>query len=129
MSLDWFMKTTSASINVKKRIMPKITHYPGLFPPPPPSILGSERKTDLDKAYTRIVDTIFNNILRCATEQQKNPKDVVMMENYHHMYDLLARFKVAFMSESVETHFDNYCLFFPAILHFCASTCFSDRLS
>ena len=55
---------------------------------------GSERKTDLDKAYTRIVDTIFNNILRCATEQQKNPKDVVMMENYHHMYDLLARFKV-----------------------------------
>jgi len=63
----------------------------------------SERKTDLDKAYTRIVDTIFNNILRCATEQQKNPKDVVMMENYHHMYDLLARFKIACLEEHRKT--------------------------
>jgi len=60
---------------------------------------SSDRKTDLDKAYTRIVDCIFNNILRCATDQQKNPKDVVMMENYHHMYDLLARFKISCLEE------------------------------
>jgi len=69
---------------------------------------GSERKTDLDKAYTRIVDTIFNNILRCATEQQKNPKDVVMMENYHHMYDLLARFKIACLEEHRKTAKNKY---------------------
>jgi len=89
--------------NKRCGILPFVSNFEEFVSEAETIFKGSERKTDLDKAYTRIVDTIFNNILRCATEQQKNPKDVVMMENYHHMYDLLARFKIVCLEEHRKT--------------------------
>ncbi|CAL1546244.1 unnamed protein product, partial [Lymnaea stagnalis] len=40
---------------------------------------GSDRHTDLDKAYTKVVRVIFEQILRVSQEHQKTPKEVVLM--------------------------------------------------
>ena len=40
---------------------------------------GSERHTDLDKAYQRLVRAIFDNILRISSEHLKTPREVIMM--------------------------------------------------
>lgn len=55
----------------------------------------SERRTDLEKWYVRIVDAIFNAINQLSNEHPKTPSQVVKMENYHHMHSQLARLKVA----------------------------------
>ncbi|ESO90675.1 hypothetical protein LOTGIDRAFT_233685 [Lottia gigantea] len=56
---------------------------------------GSERRTDLEKAYTKLVNVVFEQIVRVAKEHQKTPKDVVLMENFHRMYCILSQLKVA----------------------------------
>ena len=40
---------------------------------------GSERHTDLDKAYSRLVRTIFDNINRISEDHPKTPREVIMM--------------------------------------------------
>jgi exocyst complex component 1 len=54
----------------------------------------SERRTDLDKWYVRLVDAIFLAINQLSVEHPKTPSQVVKMENYHHMHSQLARLKV-----------------------------------
>lgn len=54
----------------------------------------SERRTDLDKWYVRLVEAIFNGINQLSVEHPKTPSQVVKMENYHHMHSQLARLKV-----------------------------------
>ena len=38
----------------------------------------SDRRTDLDRAYVKMVRVVYEEIGRMAQEQQKTPKDVVM---------------------------------------------------
>ena len=40
---------------------------------------GSERHTDLDKAYAKLVRIIFNNINRISEDHPKTPREVIMM--------------------------------------------------
>ena len=40
---------------------------------------GSDRHADLDKAYTKLVGVVFEQIDRVANEHQKTPKEVVLM--------------------------------------------------
>ena len=54
----------------------------------------SERRTDLEKWYVKIVDAIFQSINFLAMEHPKTPSQVIKMENYHHMHSQLARLKV-----------------------------------
>ncbi|XP_048237004.1 exocyst complex component 1-like isoform X1 [Haliotis rufescens] len=56
---------------------------------------GSNRHADLEKAYAKLVQVIFEQIVRVATEQQKNPREVVMMENFHRMYSILSQLKLS----------------------------------
>ena len=55
---------------------------------------GSERRGDLDKAYTKLVSAQFKAIHRIAVEHQKTPRDVVMFENFHHLHAVLYRLKI-----------------------------------
>ncbi|XP_052794557.1 exocyst complex component 1-like isoform X2 [Mya arenaria] len=55
---------------------------------------GSERHTDLDKAYQRLVRAIFDTINRIAAEHPKTPREVIMMENFHHMFSILSQLKI-----------------------------------
>ncbi|XP_035825446.1 exocyst complex component 1 isoform X2 [Aplysia californica] len=54
---------------------------------------GSDRHADLDKAYSKVVRIIFEQIMRVAQEHQKTPKEVVLMENFHRMYSVLSHLK------------------------------------
>lgn len=55
----------------------------------------SERRTDLDKWYIKLVEAIFQGINQLSIDHPKTPSQVVKMENYHHMHSQLARLKVA----------------------------------
>ncbi|KAL8621072.1 hypothetical protein ACOMHN_040597 [Nucella lapillus] len=56
---------------------------------------GSDRRTDLNKAYSRMVQVLFEQIHRVAMEHQKTPREVVIMENFHRMFSLLSHLKNA----------------------------------
>ncbi|XP_053398468.1 exocyst complex component 1-like isoform X2 [Mercenaria mercenaria] len=55
---------------------------------------GSERHADLDKAYQRLVKAIFDNICRISGDHPKTPREVIMMENFHHMFSILSQLKI-----------------------------------
>ncbi|ELT89930.1 hypothetical protein CAPTEDRAFT_229168 [Capitella teleta] len=56
---------------------------------------NTSRRTDLDKAYARLVSTIFSEINRLAAESMKTPREVVLFENYHHIHAVLSRLKIS----------------------------------
>ncbi|XP_044155327.1 exocyst complex component 1 isoform X8 [Bufo gargarizans] len=56
---------------------------------------SAERRGDLDKAYTKLIRAVFLNVEKVANESQKTPRDVVMMENFHHIFATLSRLKIS----------------------------------
>ncbi|KAG8591954.1 hypothetical protein GDO81_000355 [Engystomops pustulosus] len=56
---------------------------------------SAERRGDLDKAYTKLIRAVFTNVEKVANESQKTPRDVVMMENFHHIFATLSRLKIS----------------------------------
>ncbi|MEE6461988.1 hypothetical protein FKM82_001458 [Ascaphus truei] len=55
----------------------------------------AERRGDLDKAYTKLINAVFINVEKVANESQKTPRDVVMMENFHRIFATLYRLKIS----------------------------------
>ncbi|KAL3276809.1 hypothetical protein HHI36_012172 [Cryptolaemus montrouzieri] len=58
-------------------------------------LLKSGRRADLEKWYTRLVDTMIEYIAIHANEHNKTPSQVIKMENYHHLYSLLSQLKIS----------------------------------
>ncbi|XP_015430191.1 PREDICTED: exocyst complex component 1 [Dufourea novaeangliae] len=56
---------------------------------------NSDRKVDLEKCYTKLVSTMFEAIVIHSREHHKTPQEVVKMENFHHLYDLLSQLKIS----------------------------------
>uniref|UniRef100_A0A5F8HKL3 Exocyst complex component 1 n=1 Tax=Monodelphis domestica TaxID=13616 RepID=A0A5F8HKL3_MONDO len=56
---------------------------------------NAERRGDLDKAYIKLIRGVFVNVEKVANESQKTPRDVVMMENFHHIFATLSRLKIS----------------------------------
>ncbi|CAL7945781.1 unnamed protein product [Xylocopa violacea] len=56
---------------------------------------NSDRKVDLEKWYTKIVSTMFEAIVIHSREHHKTPQEVIKMENFHHLYDLLSQLKIS----------------------------------
>ncbi|KAM8874196.1 exocyst complex component 1 isoform 2-T2 [Spinachia spinachia] len=56
---------------------------------------NAERRGDLDKAYVKLIRAVFTNVEKVANESQKTPRDVVMMENFHHIFSTLSRLKIS----------------------------------
>ena len=40
-------------------------------------VMGTDRRTDLDKAYAVLIDAVFRTIERAANEHPKTPPDVI----------------------------------------------------
>ncbi|KAL1138810.1 hypothetical protein AAG570_008872 [Ranatra chinensis] len=55
----------------------------------------TDRRTDLDKWYTKIVGAMFESIPIIAADHQKTPPEVIKMENFHHLYALLSQLKIS----------------------------------
>ncbi|XP_039395704.1 exocyst complex component 1 isoform X2 [Mauremys mutica] len=56
---------------------------------------NAERRGDLDKAYIKLIRSVFINVEKVANESQKTPRDVVMMENFHRIFATLSRLKIS----------------------------------
>ncbi|XP_069131565.1 exocyst complex component 1-like isoform X2 [Argopecten irradians] len=73
---------------------------------------GTEnRHAHLDKSYVTLVAVIFEQIARIASEHPKTPREVVMMENFHHMFSVLSALKIPCLEndrrEAKQTYTDN----------------------
>ncbi|XP_014297281.1 exocyst complex component 1 isoform X2 [Microplitis demolitor] len=102
-SFDKFMQLQQQSIlkdtKVNRRnkcgILPYIANF-GLFARITDKIFkNSDRKVDLEKWYTKLVGTMFEAINIHSSEHHKTPQEVVKMENFHHLYDLLSQLKIS----------------------------------
>lgn len=58
-------------------------------------LLKSDRRNDLEKWYTRLMDTMIEYISTHSMEHHKTPPQVIKMENYHHLYSLLSQLKIS----------------------------------
>ncbi|GFQ88887.1 exocyst complex component 1 [Trichonephila clavata] len=55
---------------------------------------NSERRTDLDRWYAKLVRVIFDQITAVSLEHPKTPQEVVQMENFHHLFTVLFQLKI-----------------------------------
>ncbi|KAF7270489.1 hypothetical protein GWI33_016555 [Rhynchophorus ferrugineus] len=99
-SLDQFIQTQIDSVREcrlprksKLGILPYVSNLE-IFATNAECLLKSDRAADLEKWYTRLVDTIIEYIGIHANDQ-KTPLQVIKMENYHHLYSLLSQLKIS----------------------------------
>jgi len=73
--------------------------------------VGSERRADLDKAYARLIIGIFTEISRIAADSQKTPREVVLFENFHHIFAMLSQLKITSLDKQkreARQHYQEY---------------------
>ncbi|KAK1136652.1 hypothetical protein K0M31_001196 [Melipona bicolor] len=101
-AFDKFMQTQLQSIlcdtKVNRRnkcgILPYVENF-GPFAKTTEKIFkNSDRKVDLEKWYSKLVSTMFEAIIIHSREHHKTPQEVIKMENFHHLYDLLSQLKI-----------------------------------
>ncbi|XP_035723521.1 exocyst complex component 1-like [Vespa mandarinia] len=106
-AFDKFMQAQQQSIltdtKVNRRhkcgILPYVANF-GLFAKTAEKIFKhSDRKVDLEKWYTKLVNKIFEAIVIHSKEHHKTPPEVIKMENFHHMYDLLSQVKISVLDQ------------------------------
>uniref|UniRef100_A0A1Y1MFS9 Exocyst complex component Sec3 PIP2-binding N-terminal domain-containing protein n=1 Tax=Photinus pyralis TaxID=7054 RepID=A0A1Y1MFS9_PHOPY len=100
-SLDRFMQTQVDSIKEcrlprrsKCGIMPYVFNLEE-FARYGDVLLKSDRRADLEKWYTRLIDTILECIALHSIDHGKTPTQVIKMENYHYLYSLLSQLKLS----------------------------------
>ncbi|KAK5650695.1 hypothetical protein RI129_001724 [Pyrocoelia pectoralis] len=100
-SLDRFMQTQVESIKEcrlprrsKCGILPYILNLEE-FARYGDVLLKSDRRADLEKWYTRLIDTILEYIAIHSVDHHKTPTQVIKMENYHYLYSLLSQLKLS----------------------------------
>lgn len=55
---------------------------------------NSERRTDLNKWYNKIMKAMFDEVKRIAEDHQKTPQEVILMENFHHLFTVMLLLKI-----------------------------------
>ncbi|KAF5308647.1 hypothetical protein FQR65_LT06108 [Abscondita terminalis] len=99
-SLDRFMQTQVDSIKecrIPRRskcgILPYLLNFEE-FARYGDVLLRSDRRADLEKWYTRLIDTMLECISVHSVDHHKTPAQVIKMENYHYLYSLLSQLKI-----------------------------------
>ncbi|XP_026847884.1 exocyst complex component 1 [Drosophila persimilis] len=99
-NFDRFMQQQLQSIREaklhkrSKAILPYVENFENFAQTAEGIFRKSDRRTDMEKWYLQLVNAIFEGISLHSQEHPKTPSQVVRMENYHHMYALLAQLKV-----------------------------------
>ncbi|XP_063594157.1 exocyst complex component 1-like isoform X1 [Penaeus indicus] len=99
-NFDRFMNSQLQSIQecrvTKKKcgIIPFITNFEEFAQTAECVFKKSERRADLDKWYVRLVIAMFEHIPRVASEHQRTPPEVIKMENYHVLHQLMFQLKL-----------------------------------
>ncbi|XP_076297981.1 exocyst complex component Sec3 [Lasioglossum baleicum] len=102
-SFDKFMQTQSQAIlsdtKVNRRnkcgILSYVEHFEHFAKTAEKIFKNSDRKVDLEKWYTKLVSAMFEAIVIHSREHHKTPPEVIKMENFHHLYDLLSQLKIS----------------------------------
>lgn len=64
----------------------------------------AERRTDLDRAYKKLLQGVLRGIEQCANSGAKTPSDVIRFQNYHHCFAVLSSLRIeALTNERKET--------------------------
>ncbi|XP_015592051.1 exocyst complex component 1 [Cephus cinctus] len=102
-SFDKFMQAQLQSIlrdtKVNRRnkcgILPYVENFENFARTAEKIFKNSDRKIDLEKWYTKLVSAMFEAIVIHSAEHHKTPQEVIKMENFHHLYDLLSQLKIS----------------------------------
>uniref|UniRef100_A0A8C6MMG6 Exocyst complex component 1 n=1 Tax=Nothobranchius furzeri TaxID=105023 RepID=A0A8C6MMG6_NOTFU len=89
------MEEVKISKKSKVGILPFVTGFEEFAELAETIFRNAERRGDLDKAYVKLIRAVFTNVEKVANESQKTPRDVVMMENFHHIFSTLSRLKIS----------------------------------
>uniref|UniRef100_A0AAY5EKR2 Exocyst complex component 1 n=1 Tax=Electrophorus electricus TaxID=8005 RepID=A0AAY5EKR2_ELEEL len=89
------MEEVKISKKSKVGILPFVTGFEEFAELAETIFRNAERRGDLDKAYAKLIQAVFQNVEKVASESQKTPRDVVMMENFHHIFSTLSRMKIS----------------------------------
>uniref|UniRef100_A0AAV2KTL7 Exocyst complex component 1 n=1 Tax=Knipowitschia caucasica TaxID=637954 RepID=A0AAV2KTL7_KNICA len=89
------MEEVKISKKSKVGILPFVTGFEEFAELAETIFRNAERRGDLDKAYVKLIRAVFMNVEKVANESQKTPRDVVMMENFHHIFSTLSRLKIS----------------------------------
>uniref|UniRef100_H3BD58 Exocyst complex component Sec3 PIP2-binding N-terminal domain-containing protein n=1 Tax=Latimeria chalumnae TaxID=7897 RepID=H3BD58_LATCH len=79
----------------KVGILPFVSHFVEFVTLAEEAFKNAERRGDLDNAYSKLISAIFTSIERLGSQHMKILPDVLMMENFHHVYRFLAHMKVS----------------------------------
>ncbi|XP_062917457.1 exocyst complex component 1-like [Mobula hypostoma] len=69
---------------------------------------NAERRGDLDKAYHKLIATVFTSIKNIALMNLKIPPDVVIMENFHQIYCFLSEMKISSLEDRKKEAYQQY---------------------
>lgn len=101
-NFDKYMQTQEKSIvesrlprKSKCGIIPFVSNFEEFANTAENIFKNTERRTDLDKWYVRLMGTMFETIQSISADHPKTPPEVVKMENFHHLYALLSQLKIA----------------------------------
>ncbi|KAL1022601.1 hypothetical protein UPYG_G00029750 [Umbra pygmaea] len=89
------MEEVKISKKSKVGILPFVTGFEEFAELAETIFRNAERRGDLDKAYAKLIKAVFTNVEKVANESQKTPRDVVMMENFHHIFSTLSHLKIS----------------------------------
>uniref|UniRef100_A0A8C7VH76 Exocyst complex component 1 n=1 Tax=Oncorhynchus mykiss TaxID=8022 RepID=A0A8C7VH76_ONCMY len=89
------MEEVKISKKSKVGILPFVTGFEEFAELAETIFRNAERRGDLDKAYVKLIRAVFMNVEKVANESQKTPRDVVMMENFHHIFSTQSRLKIS----------------------------------
>uniref|UniRef100_A0A4W5NQH1 Exocyst complex component 1 n=1 Tax=Hucho hucho TaxID=62062 RepID=A0A4W5NQH1_9TELE len=89
------MEEVKISKKSKVGILPFVTGFEEFAELAETIFRNAERRGDLDKAYVKLIRAVFTNVEKVANESQKTPRDVVMMENFHHIFSTQSRLKIS----------------------------------
>ncbi|XP_077075891.1 exocyst complex component 1 isoform X4 [Siphateles boraxobius] len=89
------MEEVKISKKSKVGILPFVTGFEEFAKLAEAIFRNAERRGDLDKAYIKLIRAVFHNVEKVSNESQKTPRDVVMMENFHHIFSTLSSLKIS----------------------------------
>lgn len=101
-NFDKFMQVQIRSIEETKvakktrcGILPFVSNFEEFAQQAEAIFKGSDRRIDLEKWYVKLVHAMMDAVPRIAKEHQKTPHQVIIMENFHHLYALLSQLKIS----------------------------------
>ncbi|XP_035207311.1 exocyst complex component 1-like [Stegodyphus dumicola] len=100
-NFDKFMQSQIRSIEeakVSKKskcgILPFVSNFETFASQAEKIFKNSDRRTDLDRWYSKLVKVMFDEVVKVSLEHSKTPQEVVQMENFHHLFTVLFQLKI-----------------------------------